>query len=337
MSYSRRLAKLNSVEILTTELAGYETGYGSLENCRAVAKEIKKHIPATSLTICSCLADLERLVNRRPDLVVLAAKFLPLDSGKLFFSDYLDRQQLLYTGSNNNALVFDSSKSEAKHLAKKLGIATPKFVKETHFLRACPRRAVNLGFPLFLKPDGMENSFGINADSVVTDEKSYVQQVNYLLANYRGDVLAEKHLPGREFTVGVVQSSGLRLEAYLAEIVAHQNAPVGCVLTRNVKAANREQILPVRESKIHRILSFNSKRLFREMGATGIAMFDFKMDHKDRCHFLEVNMVPGMNPKKSYMPKVCKLDGNIGYKDLVQALILSSLSDITNTDPLIIA
>ncbi|MBC7325271.1 MAG: hypothetical protein H5T99_08155, partial [Moorella sp. (in: Bacteria)] len=67
------------------------------------------------------------------------------------------------------------------------------------------RAAAELGFPLFVKPNGGGNSMGISEASVVFDFNQLQGQVKMLLDTLGPlPVLVEKYLPGQEYTVGLI-------------------------------------------------------------------------------------------------------------------------------------
>ena len=127
--------QLVNIEIITTpneELK--ESGFGSLKSCNNVLQYIIKMGHNIKLNICTKINDLNAIVKRKPDLVILAVKYLSFENEKennIWLSEYFDKYNINYTGSSMEVLKFDSDKVLAKlHLQNK-GIKTAKLV---HFL-----------------------------------------------------------------------------------------------------------------------------------------------------------------------------------------------------------
>ena len=67
------------IEIITSpndELK--ETGFGSHLACKNVVESIERLGHIAMLSVCTYLSDLDNVVKRKPDLVILAAKYMPV-------------------------------------------------------------------------------------------------------------------------------------------------------------------------------------------------------------------------------------------------------------------
>lgn len=68
-----------------------------------------------------------------------------------------------------------------------------------------PNSSALSSYPLFVKPIAEGSSKGIQALSKVNDPRELEKAVSFLSTRYPGqDILIEKFLPGREFTVGLM-------------------------------------------------------------------------------------------------------------------------------------
>ena len=158
-----------NIEIITTpndELK--ESGFGSLKSCNSVLKSITKMGHNIRLNICTTKSDLNAIVKRKPDLVILAVKYLSFENeNDIWLSDYFAKHMINYTGSSMEVLKFDSDKVLAKKHLQNRGIRTAN-----HFT-AIPgeyksEKDLPILFPLFLKPIDAANGNGI-------DDLSYVR------------------------------------------------------------------------------------------------------------------------------------------------------------------
>jgi D-alanine-D-alanine ligase len=167
------------IEVVTTETAGMkETGFGSLETCRRVRDALKSRYTRVHFNEVQSERDLERIVDRAPDLVVLCVKYVvdEKQGAKIWLSDYFSQCDVPYTGSDRATLEFDSDKSKAKNALLENGVATAKyflahpgmFKNEGH---------LSLPLPLFVKPLDAANGNGVDENSLVHDFASYEAKV----------------------------------------------------------------------------------------------------------------------------------------------------------------
>jgi D-alanine-D-alanine ligase len=123
-------------------------------------------------------------------------------------------------------------KSWAKRIVRDQGVPTAKF-----FLIEKPEdiAAVEIPYPVFLKPVAEGSGKGVNARSRAGNAPELRSTALNLLAKYRQPVLVEEYLPGREFTVGIT-GTGERAEVLgVMEIV-----PTGKAIAHGYGYENKE-------------------------------------------------------------------------------------------------
>jgi D-alanine-D-alanine ligase len=108
-----------------------------------------------------------------------------------------------YTFSDPLTLGLSLHKGMAKRVVRDCGVATPPFVVVEHVRDL---RALSLPFPVFAKPVAEGSSKGISRRSIAETPEALAAICETLLDRYQQPVLVEEHLPGREFTVGIVGS-----------------------------------------------------------------------------------------------------------------------------------
>jgi len=80
------------------------------------------------LTICNNPSDLDLVVMRNPDLVVLAVKYILLENKKkIWLSNFFEFNNIKHTGSSKTTLEFDSNKVKAKERVREFGIKVADF------------------------------------------------------------------------------------------------------------------------------------------------------------------------------------------------------------------
>lgn len=115
----------------------------------------------------------------------------------------LDAFQIPYTFSDPVTMAITLDKAIAKCVVAEAGVATAPFVAVRS---KADLEAVNLPYPLFIKPLCEGSSKGVSSRSRVEDYAQLLTAGGELLATYPQGILVETYLPGREFTVGLMGS-----------------------------------------------------------------------------------------------------------------------------------
>jgi D-alanine-D-alanine ligase len=311
------------IEVVTTETTGMkETGFGSLETCRGVCGVLKSRYTQVRFNEVQSERDLERIVDREPDLVVLCVKYVVDEEqgAKIWLSDYFSRHDVPHTGSNRATLEFDSDKSKAKIVLLENGVATAKF-----FL-AQPGLFINEGhlplpFPLFVKPLDAANGNGVDENSLVQDFAGYEAKVEEIFTTYGVAALVEEVLPGREFTVAVFDNYAHNRHLILpVEIVGPKNTKGDRVLGYQAKSGNMEKLSKVEDPALTAVSAL-AEKVFKVLGVRDFGRIDVKMDARGIPHFIETNLVPGLTPETSYFPRACEINREMSYESVVLKIV----------------
>jgi D-alanine-D-alanine ligase len=223
----------------------------------------------------------------------------------------LERIGLPYTGSGVLGSAIGMDKYRTKLLWAGAGIPTAEFVL-LHAEADLPA-AGELGFPLMIKPAHEGSSIGM---AKVEDAASLADAWR-AAARYDRTVLAERWLPGAEFTCAILQGDALPLirletpnsfydyEAKYFSDATRYHCPSG--------------LPPEREHELKGLCV----RAFDAVGATGWGRVDFMLDAEGHPKLLEVNTVPGMTDH-SLVPMAAKAAG-IDFDALCLRILATSL------------
>src|SRR6266540_4449170 len=161
---------------------------------------LSKRYAHVAITIVDDMAGLERLVAKKPDLVVLGVKLVLLepakgydDSSKTWLSSYLEAHDIAYTGSDTAALALEFDKPEAKQ-----AVMDADLQSSAYFISSIkqPTFSHNLRYPLFVKPTNRGDSKGIDEMSVVRSQAELEHKIVSIHAECSSDVLVEEYLSG---------------------------------------------------------------------------------------------------------------------------------------------
>jgi len=121
----------------------------------------------------------------------------------------LDMYGYRYTGSSPTALLVARNKSLTKKILAYHGIRVPAFA-EFHEGDKLVRPS-ELRFPLIVKPLLEDASIGIAQASVVEDDVSLGQRVDFIHAKYHQAAIVEELVEGREVYVGLIGNDALEV------------------------------------------------------------------------------------------------------------------------------
>lgn len=327
------------IEIITTpNEALKESGFGSLAACNNVLQAIRSLGHEVCLKICSTKADIDAIISRKPDLVMLAVKYIPLNNlDDIWLSDYLFQHAINFTGSSRNVLAFDSNKILAKtHLIN-------KGIKTADFFMAIPGQYeqetdLPIKFPLFLKPLDAANGNGIDDFSYVTNFTDYKRKVLSLYEIFNQPILVEEYLDGREFTVAIIQTYNKKIIASAIEIIPPASTDGLRILGSKAKMDDSEKLINITDRKIKGKVTKLAIDAFNNLGARDFGRIDIKTNQKGECFFMEANLVPGMTYGSSYFPEACNVEREYTYDKVIELIIAAGLgradaSSATLTDP----
>ena len=233
----------------------------------------------------------------------------------------LDAFDIPYAFSEPVALSLTLHKGMAKHVARSLEIATPDFaIVET----LADIEAVALPWPVFVKPVAEGASKGISSANKVSSRAALERICAALLQRFRQPVLVETFLPGCELTVGIV-GSGARARALGAMEVALQGgAEPACYSYANKIAYESRVRYELASGSLAEQAMDMALRMWRGLGGRDGGRVDLRCDAQGRPNFLEVNPLPGLNPRHSDLPILCRLLG-VSYTSLIGSILESAL------------
>lgn len=310
------------IEIITTQTETlHETGFGNYSSCQDVLNAIKNMGHKCQINSCKTLKDLDAVSQRKPDLVILAVKYISLkNTKKIWLTDHFSNHKIAYSGSSRNTLKFDSDKILAKLHLRKKGISTADFftASDGEFQRD---DNLPIKYPLFLKPTGAANGNGIDDKSHVSSFDEFDCKVTSLHESYSQPALVEEYLSGKEYTVAVFCTKNGELRVSAVEIIPPISDFGHRILSSDIKKKNSESLIKIADNKIKREVSRMAFEVYIGLGIEGFARIDIKSNSNGKPHFIEVNLVPGMTLGSSYFPEACRIELGLSYDQTIAHLV----------------
>ena len=237
------------------------------------------------------------------DVVFLALHGGAGEDGRL--QAMLDLAGVAYTGSNHIASAAAMDKDLSKRLFRSVGVPTADWLMAPATTLDVER---SLEWPVVVKPSKQGSTVGL---SVVRKAPDLAAAIS-LAASFDDEVMIEKFIAGREFTVGILDGAALPV----GEI-----APPGDVFDYKAKyqAGGAREVfpaeLPVAESELLQDFALRAHRVLK-LGSYG--RIDFRRDPQGGFWCLEANSLPGMTAT-SLLPQAAKAAG-IDFSELLQRI-----------------
>jgi D-alanine-D-alanine ligase len=278
----------------------------------AARRELCARLPRLAVNLVESLAGLERLAFTVPAL--LAALGVP------------------FTGSDAQALLATSDKSEVKRRLRQAGLATPGWLSS----RPRPGDPVlQFASPalFILKPEHTHGSVGIGEDAVVRAENA--AHLAALLAErsrvLHQSCLAEAFVPGREFGVSVL--AGRLGPKALPPAEMHFfafGADETKVLTYASKweedcaaHADTRRAFPGDEPELLAVLADAALASWRVFGLAGYARLDFRVGPCGVPQIIDVNANPCLAKDGGFA--AAALQAGLGFEALVTRIVRAAL------------
>jgi D-alanine-D-alanine ligase len=222
----------------------------------------------------------------------------------------LEAMGIPYTGSGVLASAVGMDKVLSKLVFRSLGLAV------TDYLVVPPGRVASLaagdlpfGLPCVVKPSGEGSSVGVH---LVKDAAALGAACRDAAA-YKGDVLVERYVKGKEIQVAVLDGKAL---GAIEVVPANEFYDYAAKYT----AGTTQYFYPARIPDAHtRVVMEAAEAAHRGLGCAGVTRTDFILTPDATAYILEVNTLPGMTAT-SLVPKIAAGNG-IPFPDLCERLL----------------
>lgn len=300
----------------------------SLESCDAIVAVLSKHYSKVGVSTVNNISDLNKLVALKPDLVFVGMKFIPLDHtlglddpDKIWVTEYLDKHDIAYTGSNKLAHKLERNKGLAKQRVVEAGLDTSnfEFVKQGQSVNWDDSK---LEFPVFVKPSNRGGGQGIDRYSVANNHDQLSTKLASIASDHQSDSLVENYLSGREFSVAILKNIDCQeYDVMPIEIVADMDIQGIRMLGGDVKAANQEIVLVVTDEILKSKINTLALGVFKAIGARDYGRIDIRLDGVGTPHFLEANLIPSLISGYGSFPKSCLLNIGLDYEEMILKIV----------------
>ena len=270
------------------------------------------------LLLAEALVD---LCNQNVDCAFIAMHGEYGEDGRI--QGALDLLDIPYQGCGVTVSACAMSKSIAKLHYRDAGlpVADAVTLRSTDSAPPWGKFAAQLGLPLVLKTATSGSSVGIE---VVESMEALEERGEELLAA-TSRLVIEKWLPGREFTVAVLEEEDGSIRALPVVEIRPNGARFFDYEAKYTPGATDEICPAPIEEDLEEELRRLGLEAHRALGCRHLSRTDFKCDSQGRPHLLETNTLPGLTPM-SLLPKAAAAHG-LSFDDLIARLLSLTLRD----------
>jgi D-alanine-D-alanine ligase len=201
-----------------------------------------------------------------------------------------------YLGSNPLAQSVSSDKAIAKRLFRYHGLPTPDFAVVD------PRdyRPPTFAYPLVAKPVGEAASLGV---ALVADESQLRTVVDDVWSIYHQPTLVEAFLEGREINVSVIGNDPVLAMTPVEVVIEGPGPLIYTHLDKHYRSGRTARLIC--PAPIPPPLDRRARELaiaaFHALACEDWARVDLRTDSRGELHVLEVNSIPTLGHRGSYM------------------------------------
>lgn len=238
----------------------------------------------------------------------------------------LDIFDIPYTGSSSQCLAFCYDKSLVRGIAKEMKIPVPEafFIEPDDTTFNLP-----FSFPVIVKPNFGDSSFGITQESVAFDHEQLINGISMIREKlgYDKPILVEEFLTGKDLSLGIIGNPFTNYTVLPISEEDYSDVPADLPRVCGYEA----KWLP--DSPYYKIKSVPAKldentekfiveccmKLFERLECKDYSRFDWRLDANGNPKLLEVNPNPGWC-WDGHLAKMAKF-ANISYTQMLEMII----------------
>ncbi len=248
----------------------------------------------------------------------------------------LDILKIPYTGAASQCLAFCYDKSLVRGIAKEMNIPVPEA-----FLIDPDDNSFTLPFefPVMVKPNFGDSSFGITRESVAHTHEQLIDAVTLIREKlgYEKPILVEEFLPDKDLSVGII---GNPLTAYTVLPITEEDysdVPVDLPRICGYEAKwlpdspyFRIKSVPTQlPEETERFITECCMKLFERLSVRDYARFDWRLDARGNPKLLEVNPNPGWC-WDGHLAKMAGFAG-LSYNQMLHSILQAAEQRIEHT------
>jgi len=260
-------------------------------------------------------------------------------SKELHISALLEVLDIPYSGGTPQCLAYCYDKSLVRGIAQEMDIPVPKgfLIKpeDVSFIE------FPLNFPVIVKPNFGDSSFGIPAQNVCYDVQSLEHAIVQVRDRfgYNNPIIVEEFLTGKDISVGIIGNPTISYS--ILPVIEEDYSSLPSELPKICGyEAKWDPESPYWQLKslpanlpedVERFLTASCLKLYERLECRDYARFDWRLDANGTPRLLEVNPNPGWC-WDGHLAKMAGLQG-LSYSDMLKMILEAAKSRIEHQRP----
>ncbi|MBN2407240.1 MAG: D-alanine--D-alanine ligase [Elusimicrobia bacterium] len=249
------------------------------------------------------------VIKENPDVVFIAMHGGSGENGCI--QAVLEYAGITYTGSGVLASAVCMNKDVSKKIFEFHKIRTPSW----QLIGSAAE--LKIGLPVVIKPVAGGSTIAV---TIVREKSALQKAVSEALEasddpDSAGRVMAEKYIPGREMTVGIIDGKALPLLEIISKTDFYDYK---AKYEPGMSEHGEPRDIP---EKLYKGMQEAAQKAFAAAGCRGVGRVDFRLNG-NAYYILEINTIPGMT-KTSLLPEAAGIAG-IDFNTLITRILQSA-------------
>ena len=285
------------------------------------------------------IKNLEKIKDKRSFILNLCDEGFNNEASKeLHITALLEIFGFHYSGGTPQCLAYCYDKSLVRGIAKEMDIPIPNaFMINSEDIQFVE---FPLAFPVIVKPNYGDSSFGITQKNVCYDIQSLESAIIGIRETfgYNNPILVEEFLTGKDISVGIIGNPGISYTILPIIEEDYSALPEGLPKLCGYEAkwdpnSPYWKIASVPANlleEVERFLGASCLKLFERLDCRDYARFDWRLDGDGTPRLLEVNPNPGWC-WDGHLAKMAKLQ-DMSYSSMLENIVEACKSRISMSD-----
>jgi D-alanine-D-alanine ligase len=237
----------------------------------------------------------------------------------------LELHQLAYTGTPPMGLMLCKNKGISKKVLTYHRIRTPAFKVYHRGERvSAPKR---LKYPILVKPLREEASYGISQNSLVDNDKDFIERIRFVHESMEQDVIAEEFVEGREFYVSLLGNHRLQVFPIRELVFRQMPKDAAKIATFKVKWDEKyrkkygiqNRFAPNLSDEVRQKIERVCKKVYRHLYMRGYGRIDLRLTPENDVVVIEANPNPFIAKDEDFAMSAEKT--GMTYPQLIQRIL----------------
>lgn len=250
----------------------------------------------------------------------------------------LEMLKIPYTGANPQCLAFCYDKSLVRGISREMNISVP----DAFYLKPSDNiYEMNFPFPVIIKPNMGDSSFGITQRSVAHNLEEMINAIDEIrnVIGASSSILVEEFLPGKDLSIGMVGNlpNNINILPIIEEDYSALPGDLPKICGYEAKWDPSSPYWKIKSipadipESVQKYIEESSLQLFERLECRDYCRFDWRLDNDGDPHLLEINPNPGWC-WDGHLARMCKFT-DIPYPEMIQKILCATEDRISNPEP----